>query len=188
MLRRAFFIFAAVVTGSAANPTAQIPLQAQNSHAAARPTPVAVALVDRLPDLDHEYAAVIMRVAEPQPHDIILIPRATASGELLDAATRTLLHSRALNGDRVRTFKGKSFHTMTIGVRMNHAPQAWAHQKVPLAQKVVDRLQRTQAKNVEGIGTVPLIEFYPPRKASAQRTSGADSGLTPKAGPLRHTL
>ena len=78
------------------------------------PVRVTVALVDRLPPLRQEYPAVILRHAGGG--DLILLPRATASGELLDAAVRSLLLARAAQGNFPSTHRGQRFGTMTLGV------------------------------------------------------------------------
>lgn len=164
MFRRLLLGCSVVAVMGGVNPMIIAPLRAQTTVGTSRPDPVMVALVDKLPQLNQEYAAVILRVASPRPHDVILLPRATATGELLDAAMRTLLHSRALHGERAITYKGKAFHTLAIGVRMNHAPTAWAQKELPLAQRVIDRLQTAPKRVVPDVGTVPVLEFYPPKR------------------------
>lgn len=124
------------------------------------PVRVTVALVDRLPPLRQEYPAVILRRAGGG--DLILLPRATASGELLDAAVRTLLQARAAQGDRPSTHRGQPFRTLTLGVRPASAPQGWAERYTPLAQKLVDQLRAAPARPIEGIGSVPALDFFPP--------------------------
>ena len=124
------------------------------------PVRVTVALVDRLPPLRQEYPAVILR--RSGGGDLILLPRATASGELLDAAVRTLLLARAAQGDLPTAHRGRPFGTMTLGVRPARAPQAWAERYTPLAQRLVDQLRTAPTRRIEGVGSVPALDFFPP--------------------------
>lgn len=163
MFRRAFLWPLLACAGPMISLTATAAYAQNSASAVSRSIPVTVALVDKLPQLNQEYAAVIMRVVDPHPHDVILLSRATASGELLDAATRTLLHARSLQGERPRVYKGRGFRTLTIGVRANHPSAEWARKEIPLAQRVVDRLRGAPGRTINGVGTVPAIDFYPPR-------------------------
>jgi hypothetical protein len=124
------------------------------------PVRATVALVDRLPPLRQEYPAVILRQAGGG--DVILLPRATATGELLDAAVRTLLLARAAQGNRPSTHRGRAFGTLTVGVRPARAPEAWAERYTPLAQRLVDQLRTAPSRRMEGIGNVPALDFFPP--------------------------
>lgn len=124
------------------------------------PARATVALVDRLPPLRQEYPAMILRRAGGG--DVILLPRATATGELLDAAVRTLLLARAAQGSRPSTHRGRPFETLTLGVRPAKAPQSWAERYTPLAQRLVDQLRAAPPRPIEGIGSVPALDFFPP--------------------------
>jgi hypothetical protein len=106
---------------------------------------------------------VIVRQLGSGGGDYILLPKATATGELLDAATRVLLHARVLQGERPATYRGRPATTVTIGVRPHKASQAWARTKIPLAQRVVDSLMIAPVRKINGVGMTRSVEFYPPR-------------------------
>lgn len=135
-------------------------LQAQEMPS--RQEPAVVALVEQLPTLRQQYPAVILRRAGVTPQDVILLPRATASAELLDAATRVLLHMRASAGQRQTTHQGKPFGIITIGVRHSTAPAEWATQELPRAEQLLEQLRRARAQHVPRVGTFPAVEFTPP--------------------------
>jgi hypothetical protein len=125
---------------------------------------VTVALVDTLPHGNTGYTAVILRSPGARGHDFILLPRATADGASLDAATRTLLQLRALHGDHPSTHNSKSFRMLTFGVHGKAARPEWAARQIPLAQRIVDRLVSVASprREVPGYGRVPSLEFVPP--------------------------
>src|SRR5688572_29389605 len=76
---------------------------------------VVVVLVEELPRLRQNYDAVVVRRAGGG--DVVLLTRAKASGEVLDAAVRTLLFDRLSNGaGKLAAKKGRSGATVTIGV------------------------------------------------------------------------
>jgi hypothetical protein len=140
-------------------------LRAQSPIASSRGTPVTAALVEALPLRFTGYAAVVMRGRGRSGRDVVLLPRASASGALLDEATRALLHMRASTGDRPETFKGRTFSTLTIGVRAKGHPTYPTERGIARAQLVVDRLKEGTApvQEIPGVGRVPAIEFLPPR-------------------------
>jgi hypothetical protein len=164
MLRRIVWGSIFSLVALAAEPTIGASAGSQSYHQPTRRLPVTVALVDRLPQLNQEYAAVILRISAPHSQDVILLRRATASGEILDAATRTLLHSRVRHGARPTSYNGKQFRVLTLGVRMSSAPTSWAQREIPLAQRVVDRLRSvgTPLQTIPGVGKVPAVDFVPP--------------------------
>src|SRR5262245_6370204 len=93
--------------------------QAQNSNAWKTLTePATVALVETLPqlgDAGRAYQALIIRRRDTG--DVILLPQSTASGELLDLATRTLLKVRTqqlAQGDGAGTYRGQLVDEITI--------------------------------------------------------------------------
>jgi hypothetical protein len=139
--------------------------------------------VDTLPSLRERYAAVILRTAGPAGRDLVLLPRGAASGALLDAATRTLLHARATQGLRPAALHGRPFQTITLGVRYSEAPLEWALQNVPRAQGLVDRLLVAPPRAVPGVGVVPALVFYPPTPTSARGAS--QGGRASPGGPRR---
>lgn len=168
MLRHFLLVPTLVLLAPALNSAAHATIAAQSTGTApvaSRPGAVTAVLVDSLPVLrgGREYGAVILRRAGATPGDVVLLPRATASGELLDAAVRTLLHARAQQGDRPVAYRGQTFRTLTIGVRPNTASGMWAARQVPLAQRIVDRLASTSPRAIAGVGTVPAVDFYPPQ-------------------------
>lgn len=124
--------------------------------------PITVALVDSLPSAQQQFDAVILRQTGPTGRDIILLPRASARGEVLDEATRALLHSRVMLGVRPTSYKGRQFQTLTLGVHQRAAAAAWARDKGPRAQRVTDALLHASTHLLAGVGTVPAITFLPP--------------------------
>jgi hypothetical protein len=121
-------------------------------------------LVDKLPELGRPSDAVIRRkVNGNRSRDLILLPKGTATAELLDAATRALLTARRTQGAAPNSFRGKKIKTVDLGVRNSRASAAWgsAHQKG--AEGVLSALLRAPEKEVPGLGRVQAIEFWPPR-------------------------
>lgn len=131
--------------------------------------PVTVALVDQLPSLGGRapdaYDAVIIRRVDAG--DVILLPKNKADGELLDAATRTLLRFRAqqaMRSDRRGQYRSQAVADIKIGVRNTKATKQWADQHIAKAQKVIDRLNAASTtRQIPGIGTMKAVRFNPPR-------------------------
>jgi hypothetical protein len=141
-------------------------LQAQGTGSPMYPQePATVALVDQLPPLPKEYAAVILRRADGTQHDMILLPRATATAEVLDAATRVLLRVRQREGQRQRptTRDGRPVRTLTIGVRPSTPSAAWAERELPRARKLLAQLRGAPIRSIPGVvGTAQAVYFFPP--------------------------
>lgn len=142
----------------------QVRLSAQTQPAnTSSQTPVMVALVDSLPRLDTAYAAVIVRRVGVTPPDIILLPRHNASPELLDAATRVLLNSRATVPAGGSTYRGETFQTLTIGVKgVTMSPSGWMETYRARLRLILSRLSVAKPQPVAEIGIVPALTFYPP--------------------------
>lgn len=107
--------------------------------------PVAVALVDRLPDPASR--AVVLRRRDVEPNDVILLQRSSVTADHLAAAVASL---------RLVWKKAGQYPTAdaTIAVRTN-APRAWAETEIPRAERVVGRLREAQPREVPGIGNGP---------------------------------
>lgn len=155
-------IFAFTLTVLAALPIVATTLAAQGPAVRGHRQRVTVALVDTLPQLREAFPAVILRTPGAGGRDVILLPRATASGELLDAATRVLLDARLRQGDRPTAFHGSPFQRLTIGVRGKSSRSPSAAFDVASAQHVVDVLQQAAPRQVPGVGKVPAVDFVPP--------------------------
>lgn len=140
--------------------------EALHGQTASRPTPITVVLVDELPALRERYDAVVLRRSTAEPRDVILLPRATANGELLDAATRALLRARATQGEHPSEYRGRPFQTLTIGVSFSEPPVAWRERYLLLAEQVVEQLRSAPPRQVPGVGTGPALAFYPPSPGS----------------------
>jgi hypothetical protein len=165
-----------LIVGTVATPIAGVAgLAAQRSSAVSHRTPVTVALVSALPLDGSKYAAVVVRTPGGTGRDVILLPRATATGLLLDEATRALLHMRGSSGDRPSVYHGRSFRSLKIGVRPPSPSAARDKRSVGLAQRVVDRLVGPTApiQDLPGIGRVPALEFIPPAGRKSGRAPGA---------------
>lgn len=144
-------------------------VSSQHSRLQAQSTPqhqiamISVALVDHLPPGYRQYQAVILRRPH-SPHDVILLPRATATPALLDAATRTLLRVRAAQGNEPTKYKGRTFKTVTIGVRTpGAAPAAWTSKYASRLQALIKTLGRAPRSNIPGVGLAQSVNFYPPK-------------------------
>lgn len=122
---------------------------------------VVLVIVDTLPALDHEYEAVILRRSDVEPRDLILLTEA-ASPEALDSAVRTLLRVRADQGERSDAFRGRSFTTLTIGVRPSQASPAWSDRYLARAAFVLDAALSGKPRYIPGLGTYRAVEFLPP--------------------------
>lgn len=123
---------------------------------------VTVALVDTLPRLREAFVAVIVRSPGASGHDVILLPRGTASGQLLDEATRVLLDARVRQGDRPSALHGKAFQRLMIGVRGKASSSSMAAFHVASAQHIVDYLQQASPREIPGVGKAPAVDFIPP--------------------------
>ena len=131
--------------------------------------PITVALVDSLPRLGKDYMAVILRRVGVIPPDVILLPRATASVELLDAATRTLLQSRATLAAERGAYGGRRFRTLTIGIsRVAPAPGWWMDTYRVRLNAILAKVRTEAPRPVAGIGIVQVAQFYPPNPAPQQ--------------------
>ena len=138
----------------AAGISAASPLVAQQAHASARPTRVAVtiALLDTVFDSPFR----IVRRVNGTPRDVILLPRG-ANADNLSAAVHELLLIRRLQGDtapatgvmRVRRPKGGSPHQMP---------------RYPWAARVLIDLQSAPRELISGTGPVPAVEIWLPRQ------------------------
>lgn len=145
---------------------------AQSPRANSQRTPITVALVNTLPLSAASYDAVVLRM-RANGRDVILLPRATASGQLLDDATRSLLQERAMNLGHPNEHHGKPYKVLTMGVRARNSRMRGDGRAVVLAQRIVDRLKGNTAPVLEipGVGRVPALEFIPP-KAQPQTAHG----------------
>jgi hypothetical protein len=126
------------------------------------PAPVTVVLVDQLPSLQRQYAAIILRRPDQEPRDVILLPARTASASLLDAAVRTLLHARLTQGEQLTELNGKRPHTVTIGVRESQAPAHWVELHRGRVERLFERLRQAAPMEVAGVGTGRSVTFRPP--------------------------
>src|SRR5690348_13481112 len=164
LMRKTVLALTLTAMGALALAAANRPLAARSAaQFTARATPITVALVDTLPRLRRTYAVVILRLGGDEPADIVLLPKATASGVLLDGATRALLHARAQQGDSPTVFHGRHFDTIMLGVNPGQAPTSWVQKEVPRAQHLVDLLPSAPTRYVPGVGTVHALDFYPPK-------------------------
>jgi hypothetical protein len=167
MRSRLLSVSLTLVVSALAGPVANVAdVAAQGTVNASRRTPVTVALVDVLPLDPARYVAAIVRTPGGVGRDVILLPRLTATGLLLDEATRALLHMRASTGDHPSAYRGRSFRTLTIGVRPRPSSAQRDRRAIGLAQRVVDRLRAPDVpvQDLPGIGRVPALEFIPPAR------------------------
>lgn len=122
--------------------------------------PATVALVDHLPKLEKEYIAVVRRYSGGP--DVIILDRETADPDVLDAATRTLIHARRVFGDRPTQVRGRRFQTVTLGVRLTPRPRKWSARNSTAIKSAFDRLQSASSRHVPGLGRVQVVAFVPP--------------------------
>jgi hypothetical protein len=115
--------------------------------------PVSVALVERLPVPDAPF--VLLRDADAEPRDVILLP-VDATPEVLSEAIEALLVVRHQRGDQPEE----------SGIVRLARPsgQSRARPRLPWAPRVLADLRRAPAREIGGVGTVPVVEIWLPRQ------------------------
>ena len=115
--------------------------------------PVSVAVVERLPVPGAPF--VLLRNADAEPRDVILLPP-DATPELLSEAVAALLVVRQQRGDQPEE---------SGIVRLAHGSgQSRARPRLPWAPQVLADLRRAPAREIGGVGTVPMVEIWLPRQ------------------------
>jgi hypothetical protein len=131
--------------------------------------PITLAIVDSLPNLPRQADAVVMR--SRSMGDVIVLTEKAATPELLDAATRTLLHSRLSQGFRPTGFRGKQINSvMLLGVRRSPAPSGWLEAYGGRLDQLLAAAKSAPVGTVEELGTARTVKFYPP--LAQRRRSG----------------
>lgn len=154
MIRRTVHALAAALllwAGTAASAAAQ------QSETPRRPTrvPVTLALVDSVPQGNPPFR--ILRRADVEPHDVILL-RADADSVTLSAAVADLLLIRAQQGDTTRA-------EAMVRVRRRDAEPDRPVRMLPWGRRVMDDLRRAAPKELAGVGTVPAVQIWlPPQR------------------------
>lgn len=125
--------------------------QGSGTPQAHRRVPVMLVVVDSLGG-DEEYR--ILRRAEGQPRDLVLLTRLATTGTLSDAL-HDLLLIRKQQGDTTQT--GGT-------VRIRH-PNRSARPEFPWAIRVLSDLRKAQPRAIEGFGRSPAIVIWlPPQR------------------------
>lgn len=117
--------------------------------------PVTIAVVDSMPF--RGAAAVVMRRASLVPHDVIVVHRDVADGEMLSAAVFTLLSARALSGDTAST-------DQVLRVPARRGPVGWRRREVPTLDRALDRIANDPRVTVAGVGPAQVATLYLPPK------------------------
>lgn len=138
----------------------QLPAQHGASTRSVARVPVTLALVDTL---SGENPFRIVRRADLQPHDVILL-RPSADSAALSAAIRDLLSIRGVQGDTVRA--GSS---AALRVRRSPGGRRQPVPTIPWARDVMNDLRNSRPREVAGIGNVPAVQIW----------------LSPQRGPKR---
>jgi hypothetical protein len=123
-----------------------------------RPTrvPVTVVLVDTL---SAERGFLILRRADTDPRDVILLGGAADTVALTEAVDELLLMRRA-QGDTSRV-------TGTMRVRRTYSSAGGSPSILPWARRIVDDLRRAARRDVAGVGDVPAVVIWlPPQRRS----------------------
>lgn len=131
--------------------------------ASARPVtrvPVTLALLDTLSG-DNPFR--IVRRADLQPHDVILL-RSSADSAALSAAIRDLLSIRGVQGDTVRA--GSS---AALRVRRSPGGRRQPVRTIPWARDVMNDLRNSRPREVAGIGNVPAVQIWLPPQRGPKR-------------------
>lgn len=118
---------------------------------------VTIALVDSLPF--RGAPAVILRRAMARPHDRIVLPRTSATGDQLLAAVFQLLAIRERMGDTSRADK-------VFRVTAAKGPSVWDQRERRTADRLVARLKSRPSEPIVGIGSGSEAEIYLPSKAT----------------------
>ena len=125
----------------------------------ARRVPVTIVLTDHMPA--GASRAAIVRRANVEPHDIILLAQSTATPDELSAALFTLMATRGVMGDTARS-------DATIRVPSTTGPQPWANTETPRAGRTLERLRLATPRNIPQVGIVRAYDVYlPPSKPRA---------------------
>lgn len=133
--------------------------QSQQSRATRHPirVPVTLSLVDTLPA---ETPFRILRRAEMDPHDVIVLRRGADSVALSEAVDQLVLMRQA-QGDTAET-------TGLMRVRVTSAPQRLGRRVLPWARRVMDDLHRAPERVIAGVGTAPAVVIWlPPQRRRA---------------------
>ena len=128
----------------------------------ARRVKATLALVDKLPSLEKPADALVIRSLAHG--DIVVLPIAAASPELLDAATRTLTHSRLVHGIEPPTkVRGKPVaREVKLGVRMSAPPPGRMDKYGGAMSKLLAKARTSPEVTVPGVGSGRMVKFYPP--------------------------
>lgn len=129
--------------------------QSASDHSAeterARRVPVTIAVVDSV--AYGSARAVILRRAHGDERDLILIPRANATGEQLSAAIFMLLTERELAGDSSRV-------DQVTRVTSARGPKAWTNHETAQCDQFIRRLLGKRLNQVPGIGRARSGRLY----------------------------
>lgn len=137
-------------------------LDGQDANPASHHATVVIALVDELPELRREYAAMVLRRSELSPRDVILLPAGKMDARALDSAIRSLLDARLRQGSEPTTFGGQPFQTITLGIDACDPPDAWAKREFPRIASLVAELGDAPIRDIAGVGAVRSIEYRLP--------------------------
>lgn len=144
----------------AAGVSAAPPLLAQQAHASARPTRVAVTIA--LLDTASATPFQIVRRVNGTPRDVILLPRG-ANADDLSAAVHELLLMRRLQGDTAQA-------TGVMRVRRPNGGSPHQMPRYPWAARVLIDIQSAPRKVISGVGLVPAVEIWLPRQRGRARS------------------
>lgn len=126
--------------------------------------PVTVALVDATPA--NAGPAVILRRANAEPHDVILLAKDAASEPLLSAAIMALMVARNVEGDTTRV-------DHVLRVRDTRSAGTLPAAERARSSRSLERLRGAPSVNVPSVGNVPAIVLYlAPRRVQARRSPG----------------
>lgn len=137
------------------------PGAAQQGQPATPPTrvPVSIALVDSARTGDAPYR--ILRRADASPHDVILL-RSSSDATVLSEAIDNLLLIRAQTGDTAKV-------NGAVRVKRAQGASGRAPREFPWAGRVLNDLRQAQARDVPGLGNVPMVEIWlPPQRGRKQ--------------------
>jgi hypothetical protein len=133
------------------------PVSAQSAgiapHSTSRRVSVTIVLVDSLAQPNAAY--LILRRADANPADVILL-RSGADADELSDAIRALLVARQATGDR-------PVATATLRVRPRQ-PREGRRPAFPWVHRVLADLRRAGRQPIEGLGTRPAVTIWLPRQ------------------------
>ena len=132
-----------------------LPVQAQQGSPTPRRVPVTLALVEQLPQ-GGDAPFVILRRADQEPRDVILL-RSDADSDRLSEAVQALLIARQQGGDTADTDR-------VLRIRRQQGRRV---RPLPWAARVLQDLRAAPRRAVGGVGTVPAVVIWLPRQGRA---------------------